>query len=79
MPKRAEVTEMLPERQVLNVCRLGGGEATCAFLGIGSDGALCIKTEPNIAAEIRSRLAEGSMTAKGDNCSGPPDYRIDAT
>ena len=51
------------------VCKLGHGEACCAFLVIGGEGFVCSKgTE--VEATIRQRLEMGLMGAKGDNCEG---------
>lgn len=66
----------IPDGHERAVCRLGDGEATCAFLTFGGDW-LCAKGMPHVAATIRNRLAIGSMAAKGDNCSGPPAFDSD--
>jgi hypothetical protein len=63
----------IPDGHERAICRLGDGEATCAFLTFGGDW-LCAKAMADVAATIRSRLAAGSMVAKGDNCSGPPAF-----
>ena len=51
------------------MCKVGQGEECCAFLLMGADGFECAK---GTFAEdvINLRLAEGTMNAKGDNCSG---------
>ena len=64
----------IPGGHERSVCRLGDGEATCAFLMFGG-GWLCAKAVPGIAATVRGRLAAGTMVAKGDNCSGPPEFK----
>ena len=63
----------LPNGHEEKVCKAGCGEATCAFLTAGGDGFRCAK-DSVIEKNIRQRLAEGTMRAKGDNCSGPPDF-----
>ena len=60
---------MIPLDYVDKTCKLGHGEACCAFLMMGATGFECAKgTE--VGGTIRRRLAEGSMNAKGDNCAG---------
>lgn len=80
--ERCMVTEILapkPQRVISvdhgkNVCKLGQGSAACAFLTIdGSEGLKCAK-QGDFEGIIRERLSKGSMSAKGDNCSGPPDF-----
>lgn len=60
------------QEHVDNVCRIGQGEACCAYLMMGN-GFECGKGGP-ADRTIRSRLKAGTMTAKGDNCSGHPDF-----
>lgn len=62
----------LERSHVENVCRLGQGAATCAFLTGGIAGLECAK---GTSIEDLLRERRPSMTAQGDNCSGPPDYR----
>jgi hypothetical protein len=57
-----------------NVCKRGQGAVTCAFLGM-HPGFVCLKHTP-FEGMLRQRLAEGTMTAKGDNCSGPPLFKV---
>ncbi len=63
----------IPNGHELSVCRVGEGDATCAFLTFGS-GWLCAKAMPGVMATILGRLDAGTLNAKGDNCSGPPDF-----
>lgn len=63
----------LSNEQLETLCKLKQGELTCAFITAGGDGFSCGKgtfAEPH----IRKRIAEGTMAAKGDNCSGPPEF-----
>ncbi len=46
-------------------CGMGEGERCCAFLVFGGEW-LCGRTMPDVRATVRTRLAEGSMTAKYD-------------
>ena len=62
----------ISKKHVTDVCKLGQGPKTCAFLGI-SEGPTCLK-DSELEDLIRTRLENGSMAAKGDNCSGPPDF-----
>jgi hypothetical protein len=71
-------TELTTE-QLKNICKIGQKEATCAFiLMLAPDGIVCAKGN-GIEKTIRSRLSTGSMSAKGDNCSGPPKYELNMT
>lgn len=67
----------IPEGYPIDVCLMGRGPATCAYFSFGLEGALCAKGMPDVRANIEARLADGSMTARGDNCSGPPDFTVD--
>lgn len=64
---------MLTKEHLADVCKLGKGAATCSFLTMGGGGFECAKGTAFEAA-IRQRWAAGTMGAKGDNCSGPPDF-----
>lgn len=57
------LVSMSPE-EAKNVCRLGQGEATCAFLVIGK-GFECYRMAYPANASIFRRLEDGSMVAKG--------------
>lgn len=65
------------EGHAKKVCKSGQSAATCAFLSAGGgSGEVSFKCAKDsmIEVNIRQRLAEGTMGAKGDNCSGPPDF-----
>ena len=63
------MSDTIAANHVDGVCKLGQGEACCAFLMMGPDGFTCSKgTE--VEATIRQRLQLGTMGAKGDNCEG---------
>jgi hypothetical protein len=55
------------------VCKKGRGEMTCSFLGVSSTTYVCLKGS-SMESNIRTRIQEGTMRAKGDNCSGPPKF-----
>ncbi len=62
----------LDEKQIKNVCRPGQGAKTCSFLLAGPDGMECAKGTP-LEGMIWARRS--TMNAKGENCSGPPNFR----
>lgn len=64
----------ITDDHVKNVCGLGQGEKCCAFLASRARWE-CAKDIPGVRDTILLRLAAGTMVAKGDNCSGPPDFR----
>jgi hypothetical protein len=51
---------------------LGQGNATCAFLSFR--GYFACAKGTSVGNLINQRLAEKTMKAQGDNCSGPPDF-----
>lgn len=63
----------LTQKQVNELCRPGKQDETCAFLGMADGKWLCTKGT-DMEPIIMERLEAGSMTAKGDNCSGPPNF-----
>lgn len=69
--------ELLKEDHVVNVCKRGQGAETCAFLSF-SQGFACGKNS-SIDEALRQRIAEGTMSAKSDNCTGTPAFKIMAT
>jgi hypothetical protein len=54
-----------------NVCKRGQGAATCRFLTFGK-GFSCAKGS-GLEPEIQSRA--DTMRSKGNNCSGPPEFK----
>lgn len=61
----------IAEETVNGACGLGKGEGCCRYLGLGQGGWRCLK-HSEMRAVIDRKFAEGSMTAKGDNCEGFP-------
>ena len=59
--------------QVTNLCKMGQGENCCSFLVMSPDGFMCAK-KTDMAGLIHHRRSLGTMTAQGDNCSGPPTF-----
>jgi hypothetical protein len=72
---------MLPEinkisnKQIQEVCKCGKGEECCSFLAMGSGGFVCVKGTDMEPMIFQRRFLE-SMTAMGNNCSGPPDFKL---
>ncbi len=63
--------------QLFQVCKYRQADLCCSFLTMAPDGFECGKGTPSEAI-IRSRREAGTMKAKGDNCSGPPDFEATA-
>ncbi len=63
----------IPDDHLENVCRPGKGKSTCVFLMFGA-GFECAK-KTGFEKLLRDRRAQGETNAKGDNCSGPPDFK----
>ncbi len=63
----------LPEGYEKTVCKLGQGAVTCSFLICGDNGFVCAKSS-SFESGIRQRLVAGTLEAKGDHCSGSPDF-----
>lgn len=59
----------IPKEHLKDVCRIGMKKVTCRYVGLGKEGWICIK-----GAVIAEQLRVASMLARGDNCSGPPDF-----
>ena len=65
----------ISDKHLQTVC-LRGGEESCAYLLLGGNGTECAKTYPFFTEIIDVRLADGEMRNKGDNCSGPPEFKL---
>lgn len=59
-------------KHVDEVCKLGTGDACCAYLTVGGGGFYCVKLHDTFRPMIDKRLKAGTMNAKGDNCPGRP-------
>lgn len=58
-----------------------GKQCCCSFLTMhGSSGWTCVKAAglEGLKALIDKRRAEKSIRAMGDNCSGPPGFKVSA-
>ena len=65
----------IPEEKIKTLCKPGDGAATCSFLLAGRGARFSCSKGTAFQATIDNRRAAGTMGAKGDNCSGPPDYK----
>lgn len=61
------------------LCKFGKGAETCSFLSMTVVVGFTCEKGSGIEDIIRSRRAEGTMKAKGDNCSGPPNFTPNPT
>lgn len=64
----------LPPGYLEAVCKLGQGEKACSFLMHDGSNPSCAKGS-GFEIIIRQRRAEGSIRSRGDNCSGPPEFK----
>jgi len=60
---------------VHRVCKPGYGAATCSYIGAMAKGWICMK-KTELEAQVNRRRNEKSMVAMGDNCSGPPEFKL---
>ena len=60
------------EHHLSGVCRIRQGAETCRYLCFS--GQMCCAKGSKLQAFIDQRFAEGGMDAKGDHCSGPPNF-----
>ena len=58
---------------VKNVCGLGLGTPCCSVL-TNEAGTWTCQKGGDFETLLRARRERGQMTAKGDNCSGQPDF-----
>ena len=69
----------LSENHIRTVCKKGHGEDTCQFLTFlsGENEWRCAKgAETAVMAIWQSQQKHQVVVLKGNNCSGPPDFRI---
>lgn len=67
----------IPDHFVDTLCKPGNRVLTCAYLTMGGDGWFCGKADQSLIVTIKKRLADtgaSRMGARGNNCSGPPDF-----
>lgn len=65
----------MPEEYPNFVCKFGQGHETCAFLCMGPEGFECEKGTP-LGYVLDERRRAHAMRARGDNCSGSPDFTL---
>lgn len=68
-PKHSPVIVL--EQTSIEVCKRGQGEKCCRYLIVNGANWCCAK-DSNFQSAIDERFA--SMKAKGNNCSGPPNF-----
>ena len=64
----------IPAGYEMTVCKIGKGRETCGFLGMSGVKFQCLKGS-SFESKIRERQRQNSLGAKGDNCSGPPEFK----
>lgn len=67
--------QILTEEHVRQICKFGQGESTCSFLIVHPKGGWGCAKGTSMEPGIWQRRTEGSLGSKGDNCSGPPDFK----
>lgn len=60
----------LDRERLTDVCKLGEGSTCCRYVVMAA-GWVCAKNT-ELRPTIEGRIADGSMTAQGDNCAGLP-------
>ena len=72
---------IMEENEPRDICRLGQGEKTCAFLAATGEGFTCIRMAYPSNGLIFARLEEGTMNAKGrgewEGCPWAPQEATD--
>jgi len=64
----------LSEQHVKEICKIGQGiEACCYLIMCGTKGFECAKGTI-LARSFRLKREAKSISAQGDNCSGPPNF-----
>ena len=72
--KGGHMDNTLTMERARTLCKMGKGAETCSFLGMEAGVGFACQKGTEIEGLIRSRRKAGTMSAKGDNCSGPPDF-----
>ena len=57
----------IPMEEVKTICKLGQGTECCRYLVCGTSGFECVKGT-DTGRFLDSRVAKGTITARGDNC-----------
>jgi hypothetical protein len=60
----------MTDEKLDKVCKIGQGKDCCRYLGAGADGITCLKKNIRLKGILDGKVAEGKMTAQGDNCEG---------
>lgn len=67
---------MMRSPQLIKVCKLGQLHDCCRYLLLDMTGMHCAKFVPSIRALLDQRVAQQTMTARGDNCPGLPPEEV---
>lgn len=62
------------ETRVNALCKIGEGAERCSFLAVEDRVVYVCQKGTELENLIRSRRETEQMAAKGDNCSGPPNF-----
>lgn len=65
---------VLAESYLEKVCKFGQESLVCRFLVLGTQGLSCAKKTSSFRDTIEQK--KGEMRARGNNCSGPPDFIV---
>lgn len=61
--------------QLRETCKLGQGEACCRYVVVDKRGFFrCAKRHEIVSAQINAPMRASVMVARGDNCTGAPDF-----
>ena len=63
-----ENTKKVPIDKVKSICKIGQGNECCRYLVCGASGFECVKGT-DTGKFLDSRVAKGTITARGDNCN----------
>ncbi len=65
---------VIPEAHIVGICKFGKKEQCCRYFAANASGYVCAKKVPDVRVVIDQRFAAGTLSARGDNCSGlnPP-------
>lgn len=65
-----DILEVIPEKHLKEVCKVGQGNACCRYIVADSTGITCAKNNPSLKKTLDHRVASNQMIAMADNCIG---------
>ncbi len=69
----SEYSGLIPTKHLSSTCKAGKGEACCRYImSKDLNSYYCAKAEGNESMKMAIDERADFMTAKGDNCEGPP-------